>query len=136
MKLLHMQNKQKKIGMILVIILLFLFIPWHCPIQSIFGIPCPGCNMTTALYYLLSGNIKASLFYQAMLLPTLGYGLLLIVFRKNKTILQVLTWIWVVAMFAYYIYRMVVIFPSIPMVYDKNCLLKNISELMKKFSLY
>ena len=121
--------------MVLGIILLLILFSWHCPVQTFFGIPCPGCNMTTALYYFLKGNIKASLYYHAMLLPTMMYGLLLILFRKHKKALQILTWIWILIMMGYYIYRMIMIFPSAPMVYDENCILKRVSEIFKNFSL-
>jgi hypothetical protein len=29
---------------------------WQCPIQSTFGITCPGCGLTTAIALLLKGN--------------------------------------------------------------------------------
>lgn len=29
---------------------------WPCPIDTVFGIPCPGCRLSTALTLLLQGN--------------------------------------------------------------------------------
>jgi hypothetical protein len=33
---------------------------WQCPIQSTFGVPCPGCGLTTAIGMLLKGNWQAA----------------------------------------------------------------------------
>ena len=61
----------KVTGVVFVLLLFLLFIGVYCPIQKIFGIPCPGCNMTTSLYYLIQGNLKASdgLWLVDLLLP-------------------------------------------------------------------
>ena len=29
---------------------------WRCPVESFAGIPCPGCGLSTATIWLLSGN--------------------------------------------------------------------------------
>lgn len=34
---------------------------WACPFKSLFGIPCPGCGLTTATGQLLHGQFSASL---------------------------------------------------------------------------
>ena len=34
---------------------------WACPFKSLFGIPCPGCGLTTAADQLIHGQINASL---------------------------------------------------------------------------
>jgi hypothetical protein len=34
---------------------------WACPFKSLFGIPCPGCGLTTATDLLLHGQFAASL---------------------------------------------------------------------------
>ena len=28
---------------------------WSCPLKSVFGIPCPGCGLSTAITFLLHG---------------------------------------------------------------------------------
>lgn len=112
----------KVTGVAFVLLLFLLFIGVYCPIQKIFGIPCPGCNMTTSLYYLLQGNLQASLFYHAMLIPTMVFGLLIFYchIKKKRKWQERLLWMWAGCMIVYYIYRMVFIFPDIPMVYDTN----------------
>jgi hypothetical protein len=34
---------------------------WPCPFKAAFGIPCPGCGLTTACTHLLSGDWKGAL---------------------------------------------------------------------------
>ena len=34
---------------------------WPCPFKALFGIPCPGCGLTTAIAELLRGDWRASL---------------------------------------------------------------------------
>ena len=77
--------------------------------------------MTTALYYLLKGNLRVSIWYHAMLIPTGICVAALFLFPKKQT---KIIWIWVFMMIAYYVYRMIYIFPDAPMVYDENCLIQ------------
>lgn len=120
---------QKKIKMIVVAYgalgLMILFFHYSCPFQSLTGLPCPGCNMTTALYYFMNGNLESSLTYHAMLIPTIFCFLLLTCFycMDLKKAFNFLLWVWVIGMLVYYIWRMITIFPSIPMVYDSDSLL-------------
>ena len=34
---------------------------WPCPFKSVFGIPCPGCGLSTACVHLLTGDWKGAL---------------------------------------------------------------------------
>lgn len=110
-----------KLGIVVLLFLLLFF--YKCPFQTITGIPCPGCNMTTSLYYLLHTNIELSLYYHALLIPTMLIFLACVYFRKNEKIIKILLIIWCILMIAYYIYRMIMYFPNSPMVYDKNSLI-------------
>lgn len=115
----------KTLGAIVVLLLFVLFMGVYCPIQKILGIPCPGCNMTTSLYYLIQGNLSASLMYHAMLIPTGVFALLIGIcqWKKKKKWMGRFLWMWIGCMIVYYIYRMIFIFPDIPMVYDSSSLL-------------
>lgn len=123
-----MKNNKKEGILILICVGIVLLLGWHCPIQNLLGIPCPGCNMTTALYYLLQGKVQISLYYHAMLMPTIGITIFILVLRKNTKQVKILMWIWIVLMMIYYIYRMIYIFPQAPMVYDSENFLKIFSE--------
>lgn len=124
-----MLNKRLKTFLLCVLILgCILLLGWHCPIQEMFGIPCPGCNMTTALYYFLKGEIELSIWYHAMLIPTAIFLVLGWLVRNNPKQVKILLWVWIFMMILYYIYRMIVVFPQPPMVYDSNNFLKIVSE--------
>lgn len=109
---------------LLALCLLFVF-GYHCPFQSMTGIPCPGCNFTTACVYLLKGNLAASLWYHVLVIPTALCALgSIILWKKNKR--KELTYLWIgwgIVMLAYYILRMWLIFPKMPMSIDEQALL-------------
>ena len=114
-------QKTKTLGIVLILFLLLLF--YKCPIQSVTGLPCPGCNMKTSLYYLLHFKFSLSLYYNALLIPTIVVFVCILFNYKNQERIKKLLIIWAVLMILYYIYRMLVYFPNSPMVYDKNNLI-------------
>lgn len=113
-------QKTKTLGIVLILFLLLLF--YKCPIQSVTGLPCPGCNMKTSLYYLLHFKFSLSLYYHALLIPTLIVFVVLMNLNKPERIKKLLI-IWAVFMIVYYIYRMIVFFPDSPMIYSKENLI-------------
>jgi hypothetical protein len=34
---------------------------WICPFKAVFGVPCPGCGLTTAILELIKGKVSESL---------------------------------------------------------------------------
>ena len=118
-KVQSMTSQNKTLGIAIVLFLLLIFFGYHCPIQLITGFPCPGCNMTTSLYYLLHLDVKTSLYFHALLIPTI-FVFVYCMFRK-KYLKRILI-IWCICMIFYYGYRMIVIFPVFPMNYDTNSL--------------
>lgn len=114
-------QKTKTLGIVLILFLLLLF--YKCPIQSVTGLPCPGCNMKTSLYYLLQFKFSLSLYYHALLIPTIVVFVWIVFNYKNHEQTKKLLMIWAILMIIYYIYRMIVYFPNSPMVYDKNNLI-------------
>ena len=114
-------QKTKTLGIVLILFLLLLF--YKCPIQSVTGLPCPGCNMKTSLYYLLQFKFSESLYYHALLIPTIVVFVSILFNYKNQERIKRLLIIWAILMIVYYIYRMLVYFPNSPMVYDKNNLI-------------
>jgi hypothetical protein len=51
---------------------------WPCPFKAAFGIPCPGCGLSTACSLLLHGQWQASLKVHAFA-PFILAGLLIII---------------------------------------------------------
>ena len=114
-------QKTKTLGIVLILFLLLLF--YKCPIQTITGLPCPGCNMKTSLYYLLHFKLSLSLYYHALLIPTIVVFVWIVFNYKNYEQIKKILMIWAIFMFVYYIYRMIVYFPNGPMIYSKENLI-------------
>ncbi len=38
---------------------------WQCPFLHVVGIPCPGCGLTRATYWLLRGDLRTSFAFHA-----------------------------------------------------------------------
>lgn len=114
-------QKTKTLGIVLILFLLLLF--YKCPIQSVTGLPCPGCNMKTSLYYLLHFKFSLSFYYHALLIPTIVVFVWIVFNYKNHEQTKKLLMIWAILMIIYYIYRMIVYFPNNPMMYSKENLI-------------
>lgn len=117
-------QKTKTLGIVLILFLLLLF--YKCPIQSVTGLPCPGCNMKTSLYYLLHFKFSLSLYYHALLIPTIVVFIWIVFNHKNQEQTKKLLIIWAILMIIYYIYRMLVYFPNSPMMYSNLNFVKNV----------
>lgn len=114
-------QKTKTLGIVLILFLLLLF--YKCPIQNVTGLPCPGCNMKTSLYYLVHFKFSLSLYYHALLIPTIVVFIWIVFNYKNHEQTKKLLIIWAIFMIIYYIYRMIVYFPNSPMIYSKENLI-------------
>ena len=105
---------KKFISSLLIILLIFMF--WKCPFEFTFGIPCPGCMMTTAAYYLIQLDFKKAYFFNPviyllviMLIP------LLYTYKRNQALFSKLLSFTLIVWLIIYIYRMMTIFPNYPM---------------------
>ncbi|HOO28487.1 MAG TPA: DUF2752 domain-containing protein [Lachnospiraceae bacterium] len=112
------------LALICYLILMNVLFGTGCSIKAITGVPCPGCGMTRAFFYLLSGKFALSFQMHPLLLLWLLYGLYLAVMRywygkRPKGMLPIL-FVLCALMFAVYVYRMAVWFPNQdPMVYGR-----------------
>lgn len=131
-----MHNQVKKGLPYLVLLLIFVFFYRNlCPLERIFGIPCPCCNMTTALYYLVQGKLKLAWYFHplAFLLPFyLVFEILFWFHFKNwNSILSRNLRIVVIFIFvSFYCYRMLFVFPHYPMAYQYDSLLRRLLSLL------
>ncbi|MFV0479226.1 MAG: DUF2752 domain-containing protein [Anaerorhabdus sp.] len=99
-----------------------------CPIEKIIGIPCPGCGMFTAFYYLFQGKLTLALYFHPLVLVCLAYfvvlGASLVIYHKlDNKIARISTFIFIGLLVIVYIYRMATIFPQPPMMFNENSLL-------------
>lgn len=115
----------------LAIALLIFVVDVYCPLETIFGIPCPGCGMSTALYYVLRLDFATAIYFHPMVLVCILYFMGIgIVYLKYHTfqvkIVKIFTIIFVGLLIITYIYRMINIFPEYPMLYNENSILGRI----------
>ncbi len=51
---------------LIMLVFTILHIRYICPFRFLFHIPCAGCGLTRAVYYLLKGDIRTSLAYHPL----------------------------------------------------------------------
>ena len=79
--------------------------------------------MKTSLYYLLHFKFSLSLYYHALLIPTLIVFVVVLMNLNKPERIKKLLIIWAIFMIVYYIYRMIAYFPNNPMMYSKENLI-------------
>ena len=130
-----MRQATKVLLPFLLIVSWLLIMGWFCPIQQLTGIPCPGCQMTTALYYFIQGRFQEAYFFNPAFYLLLlfflisGSGWLIdhkFLYSKSW---QVLFWLFMLLWFVIWLYRMLTIFPEWPMIYVED-------NLLHKFHIY
>lgn len=113
-----------------------------CVWRAASGYPCPGCGLTHAGIFLLSGNIRESLAWNPFLIPiVLTWGIASVPsgwskfadrFKKMKVFFILL----IVATCSYFIYRLIVFYPQDPnvgpMFYDPCNYLELLLNLGRK----
>ncbi len=58
---------------------------WRCPIQLVFGIPCPGCGMTRAAFALLRLDFAKAFYWHPMIYPlAIGLAGAMFVYLKEE----------------------------------------------------
>lgn len=100
-----------------------------CPMVILCGLPCPGCGMTRAGIFLITGQWKRLLEYNVMILPWSIFILSFLWQRyvrgkriPGQNILIVFLFLLTIG---YYLYRMRVVFPMRePMVFHENNLME------------
>lgn len=120
------------------ILFVLFFVGNYCPIERIIGIPCPGCGMFSALYWLIiKQNVAIALYYHPLVLLCMVYiGILLLYLVKYKNEflhhphIKVCSIIFFTVLCLAYILRMFLIFPDDPMVFNDQALLVRIVQLI------
>lgn len=109
-----------------------LFLVWKCPFEAVTGIPCPGCMMTTAAYYLIHFDFEKAFYFNPVIFLLLFMSVpLMIAYKKNKKIFQKLLSATLIIWLCVYAYRMAVIFPDFPMSYVEDNLILNLLKRIK-----
>ena len=89
----------KSIGLIgyLSAFVLFLFLLPNlniglCPFYARTGLLCPGCGSLRSIEALVGGDLRSSLEYHILLLPTLLFSLLILLIRGSKPYSTFVEW--------------------------------------------
>ena len=107
-------NKKYIFAITLAIVLILLIITgiYQCPLKYIFGLSCPFCGITRAIYYALQFNLEKA-FYYHLFWPIVIIGIIIHILYefkiiiKYKKIMMILLYIFVILNFIYYIYRFI-----------------------------
>lgn len=124
---------KKRISDLLLIALLLLALwMWKCPLETFFGIPCPGCMMTTAFYYLIQLDVEVAFYFNPAVFLLIFMAVPLAVsYKKNRRLLKYLTVITLIVWIGIYGYRMMTIFPEFPMPYVEDNVFAHLMNLIK-----
>lgn len=131
-----------RIGKGISICVVFLLSVWifdtYCPLENIIGIPCPGCNMSTALYWLLiKQDIQTACFFHPvviLLVPYLSYAGIVWIKKDmegwKKKSFRNISIVFLSVLVICYVYRMITVFPAWPMTYHEDALFMKVISLV------
>lgn len=124
-------KQRRMITVAVLAVAVFFFYETWCPLERIFGIPCPGCNMLSAVYHLLHGDIQTALYFHPLVIAFCIYALIeLLLYFKNKSFKSKAAYylriIMILLLGIVYVYRMLTIFPDYPMLYNNDSFLARI----------
>ncbi len=122
--------KKNGIGCAAVLACLILFaLIFHdvCPVQILYGLPCPGCGLTRAGVLLLTGHFAAAFQMHPFIYGWAALLLYVLLCRyikgcKPKGALQLMI-VLIACMLLFYIYRMLLYFPDVEPMTCKDGLL-------------
>lgn len=103
-----------------------MIILYKCPIKYLTGFSCPGCGMTRALIMMFY-DIRGA-FYMHPLFPAAAAVMPALFIGRYREFLKKhsdhLAQIFIFLLTAVYIWRMLIVFPDVPMEYRENNLLR------------
>lgn len=95
------------------ILLLIVQLIFHtiCPVAILFGIPCPGCGLTRALFSLITFHFKEAANYNLTIYLWVPFAIYLMIMRyivqKKPAATTAITIVVSLLTIAYYIYRLI-----------------------------
>lgn len=104
------------IAIICYTVLINLIFHAFCPMVIITGFPCPGCGMTRAVFYLLTGRVGQSIQMHPMGIPIVCIGFYFLwnryIIGKRAKGMKGLVIAALILLMACYIWRMCIFFPD------------------------
>lgn len=121
----------KEVLIIFALYYIFMHVFFHafCPLVLLTGLPCAGCGMTRAVFFMLTGQFARSFRLNPMALPVILFAVYCAVSRwlLGKKVKGFYAGILILcfAMLAAWIYRMATVFPNhAPYVYTEGSFLE------------
>ncbi|MFV0528638.1 MAG: DUF2752 domain-containing protein [Lachnospiraceae bacterium] len=108
-----------------------------CPLFLTLGLPCPSCGMTRAFLLLLQGEFSAAWAMHPFIYAVILLALIAAVYRwglgKDIRGLKYVVVVLVLLLIAFYIYRMITVFPrQQPMVFNRESLGGLLAVILKR----
>ena len=136
----------KKTARLLLLVFLFgvysivatVFLGHACPINLVFGVPCPGCGLTRAFILFFQGDFGGAfamhpLFVTLPAIAIVCFAAFIFPRFARSRVFTAFCLITVCAFIGVYIYRMITVFPSRePLAYNRRSLLFILIEFFKK----
>lgn len=109
----------------------------YCPFLIATGFPCPGCGMTRAVFYLLTGRFGRGMALNPAAPLWIGFIACFFIERylrgRTPKYIKVLLAVVVLTTVGIYIYRMVNFFPgSPPLVFYRNNLISRALRMIRR----
>ena len=107
----------------------------NCLIKLICGYPCPGCGLTREGFAVLRLDFVAAVHFNPLIF-VLPLVLLVIIYKEysffKKLYYNKFFWsLLVLLAIGLYVYRMIVIYPNVPMNYDDRNLIKRVINIFR-----
>lgn len=62
----RISHRAIKLLSIIIAVPIVLLLLYHCPFKRLFGVPCPGCGMTRALFAGVLSSLKLAFYYHPL----------------------------------------------------------------------
>lgn len=114
---------------LLIVLLLSYFGLYRCPLEYLFGIPCPTCGMTRAFHYLLVLDFNKAFYYHALwpLLIIILIGVILLelnIIKVKKKHLNIIITFLIIILLSYFIYRHIINSPVVEIHFNDSFIYK------------
>ena len=130
----------KKYYLLISLFVLYLLVTYllkipNCLVKLVCGYPCPGCGLTRAGFAVLRFDFAAAIHFNPLIF-IIPLVLLVIIYKDYFVFRKIYhnKYFWISLLLlsiGLYIYRMIVVFPNVPMNYDSRNLIEHVLQLFR-----